>query len=380
MRYIFIIAITLGTLLLINQRDTIEMFSHMEDVLNKNNAAAVQVSPINIDYLRSQKFEGSDIEIEEELAPGSNYNRYIASYKSDGYKIYGLLTVPTEEMPEGGYSAIVFNHGYIPPNQYETTEKYVAYVDYLARSGFVVFKIDLRGHGDSEGTPSGSYFSSAYTIDAINALKSLQKLDYVNSEKIGIWGHSMAGNLTLRAMEVETDFKAGVIWAGAVYSYLDFAEYRLNDSSYVRQPDSVSSQPQDSPINSDSTGENSEHFVPPETGDTTQLDLQRRADRDASDQIRKLRTAAEEVDFNDDFWTGVSLTKNLKYLNAPVQLHHAVNDFVVNIGYSRDLIKEADTEGKNIELFEYEGGGHNIESPYFETAMQRTVEFFNENL
>ena len=85
-------------------------------------------------------------------------------------KIYGLLTVPTGNMPKNGFPAIVFNHGYIPPQEYTSTGYYVAYVDYLARNGFVVFKIDFRGNGNSEGDASGSYFSSAYTIDAISAV------------------------------------------------------------------------------------------------------------------------------------------------------------------------------------------------------------------
>ena len=84
-------------------------------------------------------------------------------------------------MPGGGYSAVVFVHGYIPPAQYSTTEKYVAYTDYLSKSGFVVFKSDLRGNGESQGTPTGSYFSSGYTIDTISVVKSLNMLVKIKS-------------------------------------------------------------------------------------------------------------------------------------------------------------------------------------------------------
>lgn len=114
-------------------------------------------SPIGIGYLRSQKIESDAPVIEEELTDGSNYKRYIASYASEGNKVYGLLTVPKETPPDKGFPAIVFNHGYIPPTQYVTTQNYASYVDYLAKNGFVVFKIDFRGNGRSEGDPSGSY-------------------------------------------------------------------------------------------------------------------------------------------------------------------------------------------------------------------------------
>jgi hypothetical protein len=98
---------------------------------------------LTVDALLERTIEGSPITIEQQLENGANYARYIASYISEGNKIYGLLTVPFGDAPEGGHKAIVFIHGYIPPDQYRTTERYVAYVDALAQAGFVVFKIDF---------------------------------------------------------------------------------------------------------------------------------------------------------------------------------------------------------------------------------------------
>ncbi|MEJ2600110.1 MAG: alpha/beta hydrolase, partial [Anaerolineales bacterium] len=149
---------------------------------------------LTLEYLRNLEITGSDITIEKKLADGPNYHQYLASYISEGNKIYALLTVPFGDPPPGGFKAIVFCHGYIPPTVYRTTERYTAYVNYLARSGFVVFKIDYRGNGQSQGESSGSYFSPGYSIDAIAALKSLQRMDTVDPQGIGIWGHSMAGN------------------------------------------------------------------------------------------------------------------------------------------------------------------------------------------
>jgi predicted esterase len=67
-------------------------------------------------------------------------------------------------------------------------------------------------------------------------------------------------------------------------------------------------------------------------------------------------------------------------LEAPVQLHHALDDGVVNPGYSADLAAALNASGKAYEYWEYAGGGHNINSPYFEEAMGRTIAFFRENL
>ena len=179
-------------------------------------------NPLSIEALRETEFPGSDLVYEETLSSGPNYKRYRASYKSDGLKIFGLLTVPAEASETNRVPAIVFVHGYIPPEEYKTQEKYIGYVDGLARAGYVVFKIDLRGHDLSEGEPSGAYFSPGYTIDTLNASESLKKLPYVDKNKIGLWGHSMAGMIGTRAIAaVPSEFAAAVIWGGVVGSYQD---------------------------------------------------------------------------------------------------------------------------------------------------------------
>jgi dienelactone hydrolase len=294
---------------------------------------------LTIAALQAKEIVGSDIIIEETLANGANYVQHIASYQSEGNKIYGLLTVPLGDVPEGGFPAIVFVHGYIPPEIYRTTERYEAYVDALARSGFVVFKIDLRGFGNSEGEPSGAYFSPDYTVDSIAALKSLQRTDFVDPQGIGLWGHSMAGNVVLRAMLVEPDVQAGVIWAGAVYSYDDMVRYAIQDPSFRRDQQTTT--------------------------------------------IRRgtiLRETYGAPDTTVPFWAAVSLTKNIEFLEAPLQIHHALNDGVVNVGYSQDLAAVLQEAGKSYQLHTYEGGGHNIASPYFGEAMQRTIQFFRDHL
>ena len=53
----------------------------------------------------------------------------------------------------------------------------------------------------------------------------------------------MAGNLVLRAMLIEPDIKAGVIWAGAVYSYDDLTRYAISDPSYTPSARAASQPP-----------------------------------------------------------------------------------------------------------------------------------------
>ena len=177
--------------------------------------------PLSIDAMRAREYPGSDAVIETTLDPGVNYNRYIVSYLSEGLKIYALMTVPNGEKPASGWPVVIFNHGYIPPDVYVTTERYVAYVDLIARSGYIVFRSDYRGHGNSEGEALGGYSRPDYTIDILNAVASMKRYPDADPNRIGMWGHSMGGYITLRSMVITDDVKVGVIWAGVVASYPD---------------------------------------------------------------------------------------------------------------------------------------------------------------
>jgi dipeptidyl aminopeptidase/acylaminoacyl peptidase len=138
----------------------------------------------------------------------------LTSYDSDGLRVNGLLTIPKGQGP---HPAIVFVHGYIAPTIYKTTERYQDYVDYLARNGFVVFKIDLRGNGESEGDPGGAYYSGDYVIDTLNAYVALQSAEFVDPARVGLWGHSMAGNVTFRALVAKKDIPAVSSGQGRLY-------------------------------------------------------------------------------------------------------------------------------------------------------------------
>ena len=198
-----IIIVTLGGIIytLIPKKDNPEILT--ETQVNLTTIA----NPLTIKAMRERDYPGSEIIIDQKLTSKSKYEQFVTSYLSDGLKIYALLTVPIGNPPEGGWPVIIFNHGYIPPNIYSTTERYVAYVDYFARNGYIVFKPDYRGHGNSEGEPEGAYYSPSYTIDDLNAIASIKKLPDANPDKIGVWGHSMGGNITLRDLVVNKGYQ-----------------------------------------------------------------------------------------------------------------------------------------------------------------------------
>lgn len=317
-----------------------------EKVIPENEGGPeMEPHPLSIEALKAGEYPGSEIIIEQRLGEGSNYQRYVASYKSEGLKIYGLLTVPNpsassgQAISEGGWPAIIFNHGYISPSVYRTTEKYVAYQDAFARAGYVTFKSDYRGHGNSEGEARGGYGANDYTIDVLNAVSSIQNYEGVNSEKIGMWGHSMGGHITLENMVVNPKIKAGVIWAGVVGSYEDMFE-RWKKRSENR--------PSPSPGSSGSCR-------------------------------NELTQQYGEPKDNSEFWNSLSATSYLSEISGPIQLQHGTADSSVDVELSLKLDERLKAGGKEVEMIIYNGDDHNL-SRNLGLALQRSVAFFDKYL
>ncbi|HYD35203.1 MAG TPA: alpha/beta fold hydrolase [Vitreimonas sp.] len=300
--------------------------------------AETTLHPLSIEALQKGSYPGSEFVIEEKLSPGSNYQRYRVSYLSEGLKIYALLTIPNGEKPASGWPTIVFNHGYIPPDQYRTTERYVAYTDGFSRNGYILLRPDYRGHGSSEGTAEGGYGSNDYTIDILNAVASLKKHPDVDGNRLGMWGHSMGGHITLRSMVVTQDIKAGVIWAGVVASY----------------PDLLSNWRRRAPA------------LPPPSGTSRRW-------RDA------LVGEYGSPEQNPQFWNSISSTTFLNQISGPVQLHHGTDDDSVPVEFSEKLGTQLEAVGKPVEVFIYPGDDHNL-SQNFSRAMQRSIEFFDTHV
>lgn len=286
----------------------------------------------------AKEFAGSDLVIEQTLPAGANYSRAVASYKSEGNKIYGLLTIPNGEKPATGWPIVIFNHGFIPPTVYRTTERYVGYQDAFARAGYITFKSDYRGHGSSEGAAGGGYGSNDYTIDVLNGMRSVQRLKGADPKRVGFWGHSMGGAITLRALVTTNEIKAGVIWAGVVASYPDLI-YR---------------------------------WTRPGVASNATPNVPNAARSWRNSLIANYGTPEQ----NPAFWASISANSFISNV-VPIQMHHGTNDADVPLAFSQTLADQLKAAGRTHELFVYPGDDHNL-SQNIGVALQRSVAWFDK--
>jgi dipeptidyl aminopeptidase/acylaminoacyl peptidase len=295
-----------------------------------------------IEVMRQQEYPGSELTLEATLTWGPGFERFIVSYLSEGNKIYALLTIPRTERPETGWPVIIFNHGYIPPEVYRTTERYEAHVEALAQHGYIVFRPDYRGHGNSEGEARGGYSSPDYTVDVLNAVAAVKTHPDVDPNRIGMWGHSMGGQITLRSMVVSDEIKAGVIWAGVVASYPDlFERWRRNRPTPTPDPQATES---------------------PRRGWRTEL--------------TETYGSPEE---NPEFWASISPNSYLADLSGPIQLHHGTADDSVPVEFSELLAAEMEAAGQYVDLYIWENDDHNL-TVNWGIIMERTLIFFDRFL
>lgn len=298
-------------------------------------------NPLSIESMRQRDYPGSPVTLEETLTPEKTYARYIASYISDGLKIYALLLIPNGLVPRGGWPVIILNHGYITPERYTPDGNYIAYADAFAKAGYIVFKPNYRGNGNSEGRPTSTYFAPDYIIDDLNAIASIKKYLLANPEKIGVWGHSMGGNITLKDVVINRkDIKAAVIWSGVVAPIEDIMFNWQNRVAY--KPN---------------------------------LEDLRLRNQNKALLVKIYKSPAE----NPTFWNSVDPNSYLSDITSPIQVDVGLADSQVPPDFSTGLYGRLKTLGKSVEYYEYKGSNHDI-SQSFDLAMERTIVFFNRYL
>ena len=147
-------------------------------------------------------------------------------YKSKGGEnIPASLLTPTITKGKK-YPAIIWVHGGgVRQNRYgwhpdRAYAIFYSFHQYLLQKDYVILMVDYRGSiGYGKRFRFGHYMDlgGGDLRDLIKGAEYLKSLDYIDPERLGIWGFSYGGYLTLQALLTKPDhFKVGIDFAGVV--------------------------------------------------------------------------------------------------------------------------------------------------------------------
>lgn len=101
--------------------------------------------------------------------------------------------------------------------------------DYLTRNGIAVFRYDERGVGKSTGSFSDAT-TADFTYDVLNIVKYFKVHQNINSDKIGLIGHSEGGLVAMKAAaKNRRDIAFIVSLAGPAVNSQDLLQKQLED-------------------------------------------------------------------------------------------------------------------------------------------------------
>ena len=193
----------------------------------------------------------------------------------------------------------------------------------MAQKGYIIFALDNRGaagRGHLFEEPIHLRFGAQELSDQRDGAAYLRSLPYVDAKRMGIWGASYGGHMTLHAMfEDPEDFKAGFAGAPVV-------DWHYYDSIYTERYIGVLPQ-------------------------------------------------------NEKSYQESSPVENVANLRGKLLVAHGTGDDNVHFANTLALLNVAIAAGKAIEVMPFPGLGHGINDPAARRLMmERATQFFLDNL
>ncbi|KKP92430.1 MAG: Peptidase S9 prolyl oligopeptidase active site domain-containing protein [Candidatus Moranbacteria bacterium GW2011_GWE1_36_7] len=286
----------------------------------------------SIPTMANKNFTGSDLRMVKVLDKNEYYTRYSITYKSEGFKISGIMNVP---VGKGQFPVLILSHGFIDPKYYTNGQGLKREQDFFARNGYVVLHSDYRNHAESDFDPENDVRPrSGYVEDVLNAISAVKNssFEFFDKENIGMLGHSMGGGITLNIMVTKPEIAKAYVLLAPIN-----ADYKINFDKWV---------------------------VP---------------DEDFSGIAQKFYQQYGTIEENPEFWKSISAINYLDKIKSPVMLHQGAKDEDVPVQWSRELAQNLKAAGKDITYYEYPDGPHTFINEQ-SIVMQRTLNFFDKLL
>ncbi len=201
---------------------------------------------------------------------------------------------------------------------------------------------DFRGHNDSEGSEfaSGPLESNWYVRDSIVAFRAIDSLPRASRVNRFMWGHSMGGAVTLRALlALKNRVKGASIWSSTTTDnrksavYYSLMNAGLSDSLSTEKP-----------------------------------------------ALNRLMSDLNALPFNFKPIQG-DAGQFIDELETPLSIHHSVLDLKSTPYYwSVELAGKLYTSSKPYHFYSYAGDKHLFDGDNLTQAIQRDVSFFKSLL
>jgi dienelactone hydrolase len=303
--------------------------------------------PYTIDGLRHHQYESGVVNIVSTLARTDIYTSYLISYPSDGLRITGVMQVPAQG--HAPFPVILMDHGFFSREQYKPGDGTDRAAEYLNKHGYLTLSSDYRSWGGSDAGPSLYY--SGLAIDVINLLNAVPSVPQADAERVGIWGHSMGGAVTMKVLTIDPRLRAGVLYSTV-----------SADDADVLQRWGLGC------IGDIAAGE---HELDCNSSDVVPLSL-------APDLIQAYYKASMDLTVLQQ----TSPIYHLDLVNAPVEINYGTKDGQISAGtppeWSQKLYNAFLQAGKDAHLYAYEGEFHSFNGDAWIAFMERSARFFDQ--
>ncbi len=255
------------------------------------------------------------------LSPG----QFVSVKAHDGMPLNAVMIKPPDFDATRKYPVLVFTyggpHGQVVVNQW--TGNTFLWHELMAQKGYIIFALDNRGsagRGHVFEEPVHYRLGAQELSDQRDGVAYLRSLPFVDASRIGIWGWSYGGHMTLHAMfEAPDDFKAG--FAGGPVT-----DWHFYDSIYTE---------------------------------------------------RYLGLLPQ----NEEAYRSSSPIERAEGLKGKLLIAHGTGDDNVHFANTLSLINKLIELGKYVEVMPFPGRGHGVSDPAaHKVLMNRVTQFFLDNL
>ena len=320
------------------------------------------IYPYTIAGLREHDYRGGVIKVGEQIKETSVYTRYPIEYPSNGLTITGTMQVP--KVGKEPFPVIIMNHGFFNRDSFQSGDGTDRAAEFLNRRGYLTLSSDYRSWGGSD--TGYSLFYSGLVIDVINLLEAIPSIPEADPERIGMWGHSMGGGVTLKVLTVDpflSELASSPKGEGRIKAAILYSTVSADDADIIDRwgPGCIG----DIAAGEKLYGCNSSDVLP--------LDLP-----------PGLIQAYKDTANGPDLLKQVAALQYLEDVAAPVQIHYGTEDGKFLSGtppeWSRKAYEAFIQAGKQAELFAYAGQSHSFLADQWWAFMERCVRFFDENV